>query len=68
MDGASTNLSMLKVMSDNTRGAYGLREDLADPHHVSPWFPNPIFPDRKIHFVICPTHQVSFRTPSNVIF
>ena len=58
LDGASTNLSMIKVLSGFGKGAYGLDLEQDDPHAVSPWFANPLYPQNIIYFVICPTHQV----------
>ena len=58
LDGASTNLAMIKILSGAKKGAYGLDFDQEDPHEVQPSFANPINPEEKIHFIICPTHQV----------
>jgi hypothetical protein len=57
MDGASTNLAMIKMMSGHAKGAYGIREGEEDPHRVWPSFKNPLHGDN-IYMIICPTHQV----------
>ena len=57
MDGASTNLAMIKLLSGNGKGAYGIDDKNEDPFRVWPKFPNPIH-DTDIHLIICPTHQV----------
>ena len=58
LDGASTNLAMVKELSGHGRGTYGVKEDEPDPHQVKPWFENPLYPDVQIYMIICPTHQV----------
>ena len=60
MDGASTNLAMVKELSGHGRGTYGVKNDQADPHAITPWFQNPLFTAEMIYMIICPTHQVSF--------
>ncbi len=51
-DGASTNLTTIKT----TMGESGAFESTAV---INPSFTNPFNPSRKIHWVICPSHQVS---------
>ena len=65
MDGASTNLAMIKVLSGQDKGAYGIDKNRQDPHEVTPWFVNPQHPNDNIVFIICPTHQVN--TPSHYV-
>ena len=60
MDGASSNLAMIKEVSGHGRGTYGVNEGADDPHKVTPWYPNPLSPDEMIYMIICPTHQVCF--------
>lgn len=55
-DGASSNLSTLKVTS-GVCGAYG-SSNKAEQYAVQPWFKNPFDPEHNIYWVICPTHQV----------
>ena len=50
-DGASCNLTMIKT----TMGESGV---FASTATISPSFPNPFKPPRKIHWVICSSHQV----------
>lgn len=61
-DGASSNVSAVKWFS-GVNGAYGVKrsgdEHTADKHAVKPWFTNVFDPDRKIFWVICPSHQVN---------
>lgn len=56
VDGASSNLSMIKLWTERRKGAYGIRDE-TDKHIVKPWFIDP-FNGQKIYFVICPSHQV----------
>ena len=57
-DGASTNVSALKSTC-GTAGAYGVdSKNAADQHRVEPYFSNPFEPDKKVFWVICPSHQV----------
>lgn len=58
LDGASSNMAMVKLLSGYNKGAFGIDNTQDDPHAVQPWFPNPQHPDQNIYFVICPTHQV----------
>ena len=57
-DGASANVSALKSTC-GTSGAYGVRSASADRHKIEPYFSNPFDPNRKIFWIICPSHQVS---------
>ena len=50
-DGASSNLTMIKTIM----GESGVFESTAV---INPLFTNPFNPSRKIHWVICPSHQV----------
>ena len=50
-DGASSNLTTIKT----TMGESGVFESTAV---INPLFTNPFNPSRKIHWVICPSHQV----------
>jgi len=47
---------MVKMLSGFGQGSYevGERADDVDHHEVSPWFPNPLFPD-----VTCTFHHLS---------
>ncbi len=57
-DGASPNLTMINVWTEGKKGAYRVNlDDAGDKHRVSPSFTDP-FTGRKVHFVICPSHQV----------
>ena len=58
LDGASSNLSMIKLWTERRKGAYSVREQGEDKHLVKPWFTDP-FNSRKVYFTICPSHQVS---------
>ncbi len=58
-DGASPNLSMVKLWTAGTKGAYGVRKSSGDGdrNQVQPWFRDS-FTGRNVYFVICPSHQV----------
>ena len=58
-DGASTNLSAVKVLTGFGSGAYGHKEGegIEDVHEVQAWFTNP-FTNGKVYIIICPSHQV----------
>lgn len=58
LDGASSNLAMVKELSGYGRGTYGVQQDQGDPHAVQPWFRNPVYREEMIYMIICPTHQV----------
>ncbi|XP_014669634.1 PREDICTED: uncharacterized protein LOC106810714 [Priapulus caudatus] len=51
-DGASTNLATVKLLTTGKRGPY------QQPYDIQPWFTNPYRPQVKVHFVICPSHQL----------
>ena len=57
-DGASSNVSAIKSFC-GVSGAYSTSSDKDDKHAIQPWFPNLFDPERKIFWVICPSHQVS---------
>ena len=38
---------------------YGVGSTSTDRHKVEPYFSNPFDPDKKVFWVICPSHQVS---------
>ena len=48
---------MIKLWTEQTKGAYGVRENIEDKHAVKPWFID-TFNGRNVYFVVCPTHQV----------
>ena len=50
-DGASPNLTAIKT----TMGESGVFDSTAV---ITPSFPNPFDPPKKIHWMICPSHQV----------
>ena len=58
-DGASTNLSAIKVLTGFGSGAYGHKEEegVEDVQEVQACFTNP-FTNGKVYAVICPSHQV----------
>lgn len=41
MDGASSNLSMIKLWTERKKGAYSIRDEAVDKHQVKPWFIDP---------------------------
>ena len=71
-DGASSNMTMVKELTGSIRKAYGFvyKTEIISIYlciglntsngkanfEVQRWFQNH-YPDRKIHFVICPSHQ-----------
>ena len=57
VDGASSNLSMIKLWTERKKGVYGTREGTQDKHMVKPWFIDP-FNGQRVYFIICPSHQV----------
>ncbi len=57
-DGASSNVSAIKSFC-GVSGAYAISSDKDDKHAIQPWFSNPFDPERKVFWVICPSHQVS---------
>lgn len=60
-DGASANISALKSTCGES-GAYGIKPTTSDKHKVEPYFSHPFDPDRKIYWIVCPSHQVSNNT------
>lgn len=58
-DGASTNLSAIKILTGFGSGAFGHKEDdsVEDIHEVQAWFTNP-YTNEKVYIIICPSHQV----------
>ena len=58
-DGASSNLSALKILTGFGHGAYGVKEagTCDNVHEVKTWFNNP-FTNNKVFILICPSHQV----------
>lgn len=57
-DGAATNLSLMKSML-GCRGAFGMTaEGGADRHIVPASVDHPILPNRRLFFIICPSHQL----------
>ena len=55
VDGASANLSMLRLLMGTT-GVFGFNSASEDPHRISPCFTNPF--TGRIHVIICPSHQI----------
>ena len=58
-DGASANLSAIKLLSGFGSGTYGNKPpgSCIDIHDVQAWFLNP-FTNKKVFTIICPSHQV----------
>ena len=56
-DGASQNLSTIKA-SMGVSGVFARNVSGGDVNAISPAFTNPFNPSRKIHWLICPSHQV----------
>ena len=58
-DGASNNLSTIKILTGFGSGAYGNKPlgSCDDIHRVKAWFTNP-YTNEKVFVVICPSHQV----------
>ena len=59
-DGASSNLSSIKILTGFGHGAYGNKVlgSSDDIHDVKTWFLNP-FTNEKVFILICPSHRVS---------
>lgn len=57
LDGASSNLSLIKLWSERKKGAYGIEPKSNDIHEVKPWFTDH-FNGRNVYFIICPSHMV----------
>ena len=58
-DGASTNLSAIKLLTGFGSGAFGLSKSSEDEHSIKTWFLNP-HPNQKVYTLMCPSHQVIF--------
>ena len=58
-DGASANLSSIKILTGFGSGAFGNKPigSCADIHEVQAWFTNP-YTNEKVFTIICPSHQV----------
>ena len=56
-DGASPNLTTIKMTMD-VNGVFTRHKSQSDADFISPSFVNPFNPSRKIHCIICPSHQV----------
>lgn len=79
---ATSNLSMIKVLSGSEAKAYGyvyaecinsiiihlLRysKDAIDKFAIEPWFMSP-FTGQCVYFIICPSHQVSLSMTCSII-
>ena len=57
-DGASTNLSAIKVMCQETRGVFGSDETQDDKPKIKAWFTNYFTPELKVYCCICPSHRL----------
>ena len=57
LDGASSNLSMVKTLAGYPKGAFKFDDD-DDPYAVCPRFENPVFEGEYIYMIICPTHEM----------
>ena len=63
VDGASSNLSMIKLWTERRKGAYSVRVDEAeDKHIVKPWFLDP-FNGHRVYFVINFVHHTKYIKP-----
>ena len=60
-DGASANLSSIKILTGFGSGAFGHKPvgNCADIYEVQAWFINP-YTNEKVFIIICPSHQVYF--------
>lgn len=58
-DGASANLSSIKILTGFGSGAFGNKPigSCADIHEVQAWFTTP-YTNEKVFNIICPSHQV----------
>ena len=56
-DGAISNLSAIK-QTIGVSGVFGCDPSQADPNTIAPSFANPFYPTKRIHWLICPSHQV----------
>ena len=57
VNGASSNLSMIKIWTAGDTSAYGVAQYGADKHYVKTWFVD-AFNGQKVFCIICPSHQV----------
>ncbi len=57
LDGGSSNLTMVKLLM-GVRGVFGHKESQTDRHQIQGYVTNP-FSGKKLHIMICPSHQVS---------
>ena len=68
-DGSSANLAALKASHGHFTGAYNNDHSGLDPFVIKPYFINQYDPANKIHWLICPSHQVHMFTKLiNVMF
>ena len=68
-DGSSANLAALKASHGHFTGANNNDHSGLDPFVIKPYFINQYDPPNKIHWLICPSHQVHMFTKLiNVIF
>ena len=58
-DGASSNLSAIKILTGFGHGAYVAKQagTYDNIHEMKTWFTNP-FIDKKVFTLICPSYQV----------
>ena len=52
------NLATVKATQGHTTGAYNNNSLGKDPYEIKPYFINQFDPPNKIHWLICPSHQV----------
>ncbi|XP_065903644.1 uncharacterized protein [Dysidea avara] len=57
-DGSSANLAALKASHGHFTGAYNNDHSGLDPFVIKPYFINQYDPPNKIHWLICPSHQL----------
>ena len=57
-DGASINLSTMKVMCQQRRGVFGSDETQEDKHKIKAWFTSYFTPELKVYCCICPSLQL----------
>ena len=57
-DGASSNLTAIKMLCTGKRGTFGKKDNAPDKHKVKTYFDNPFNPNLKVYCVICPSHQL----------
>ena len=58
-EGASSNLTTIKLLTSFGSGAYGRKPDESegDIHEITTWFHNP-YTNQKVYSLVCPSHQV----------